>query len=96
MQTTPVQPNPLKVMKSYDFLRYISEYTREHGIPPAIRDIMEAPYIHVASTSTVNFHLKKLEAHGLLLRTPRISRGLRLTPKGREVLKLHNPKHMKI
>jgi repressor LexA len=57
----------------YDFL---SEYVRERGYPPTVREIGEA--VGLASPSTVHAHLANLERAGLLKRDPTKPRALEL------------------
>jgi repressor LexA len=61
----------------FDFL---SEYVRERGYPPTVREIGEA--VGLASPSTVHAHLANLERAGLLKRDPTKPRALELV--GRE------------
>jgi repressor LexA len=57
----------------FDFIR---AYAREHGYPPAVRDIGRA--VGLASPSTVHGHLAKLERAGLVRRDPTKPRALEL------------------
>jgi len=57
----------------FDFVR---GYAREHGYPPAVRDIGRA--LGLASPSTVHAHLAKLERAGLVRRDPTKPRALEL------------------
>ena len=57
----------------FDFVR---GYAREHGYPPAVRDIGRA--LGLASPSTVHGHLAKLERAGLVRRDPTKPRALEL------------------
>jgi repressor LexA len=57
----------------FDFIR---GYAREHGYPPAVRDIGRA--LGLASPSTVHAHLAKLERAGLVRRDPTKPRALEL------------------
>ena len=50
-----------KQQQIYD---YILAYTEEHGYPPSDREIGE--YVGLKSPSTVHFHLKGLQAAGLI------------------------------
>ncbi len=61
----------------FDFIR---GYARDHGYPPAVRDIGRA--LGLASPSTVHAHLANLERAGLLRRDPTKPRALELV--GRE------------
>jgi repressor LexA len=57
----------------FDFIR---GYVRDHGYPPAVRDIGRA--LGLASPSTVHAHLSKLERAGLVRRDPTKPRALEL------------------
>ena len=50
-----------KQQQIYD---YIISFTDEHGYPPSVREIGE--YVGLKSPSTVHFHLKGLQASGLI------------------------------
>ena len=50
-----------KQQRIYD---YIVEFTAEHGYPPSVREIAAA--VGLKSPSTVHFHLKALEAAGVI------------------------------
>jgi repressor LexA len=64
----------------FDFL---SEYVRERGYPPTVREIGEA--VGLASPSTVHAHLANLERAGLLKRDPTKPRALELIGRERAV-----------
>lgn len=55
-----------------------------HGYPPTIRELMVA--LGIRSTNGVNDHVDRLVAKGLLAVAYPTARGMRLTPKGEEVL----------
>jgi repressor LexA len=59
-------------------LSYIQAYVAERGFPPTIREIGEA--VDIKSTSVVEYHLKKMTQLGMLERSQRVSRGLRVGP----------------
>jgi repressor LexA len=63
----------------FDFL---SEYVRERGYPPTVREIGEA--VGLASPSTVHAHLANLERAGLLKRDPTKPRALELVGRDRD------------
>ena len=50
-----------KQQQIYD---YIISFSTEHGFPPSVREI--GAYVGLKSPSTVHFHLKGLEAAGLI------------------------------
>jgi len=56
--------------------QFIKEFMQEKGYPPTIREIKDG--LEFSSTSVVDYNLKALEAHGLIDRSRRISRGIRL------------------
>jgi repressor LexA len=57
-------------------LEYVVAFMREHGYPPTYDEIREA--VGLSSKSHVDYYLQALEADGLIERTPRTPRGLRL------------------
>ena len=57
-------------------LRFMTEYVRDNGFPPSIREIGEE--CRIGSTSVVNYNLNRLVDAGFLERTGRVSRGLRV------------------
>ncbi|CAA9514625.1 MAG: SOS-response repressor and protease LexA [uncultured Solirubrobacterales bacterium] len=59
-----------------EVFEFIRSYARDHGYPPAVRDIGRA--LGLASPSTVHGHLAKLERAGLLRRDPTKPRALEL------------------
>jgi repressor LexA len=62
---------------------FVSEYVRERGYPPTVREIGEA--VGLASPSTVHAHLANLERAGLLKRDPTKPRALELIGRERAV-----------
>ena len=60
---------------------YLSEYVRERGYPPTVREIGEA--VGLASPSTVHAHLANLERAGVLKRDPTKPRALELVGRDR-------------
>ncbi len=57
-------------------LRIIRNYLEDYGYPPTIREIGDA--VGISSTSVVSYNLKRLEEMGYIIRSPDVSRGLRL------------------
>lgn len=57
-------------------LEFLKDYIDENGYPPTVREIGEA--ISVKSTSLVSYYLDRLVEHGLIVREPSVSRGIRL------------------
>jgi repressor LexA len=64
-----------------EIVDYLSEYVRERGYPPTVREIGEA--VGLASPSTVHAHLANLERAGLLRRDPTKPRALELIGRDR-------------
>ena len=69
--------------RQQNILSYIWEYIRHVGRPPTIREIGKA--VKISSTSVVNYNLTKLTEKGFLDRDAEVSRGIRLTEKGRSL-----------
>lgn len=59
---------------------------RELGSAPTMREIGDDEAVRISSTSVVNYHLLKLEQHGLIGRSEYTPRGLHVTARAREVL----------
>ncbi|MDE2775148.1 MAG: transcriptional repressor LexA [Chloroflexota bacterium] len=57
-------------------LRFMHDYTRDRGFPPSIREIGEE--CDIGSTSVVNYNLNKLVDAGYIVRSGKVSRGLRI------------------
>jgi repressor LexA len=57
-------------------LRFMHDYTQERGFPPSIREIGEE--CDIGSTSVVNYNLNKLVDAGYIVRSGKVSRGLRI------------------
>lgn len=57
-------------------LRFMHNYTRDRGFPPSIREIGEE--CDIGSTSVVNYNLNKLVDAGYIVRSGKVSRGLRI------------------
>ncbi|MCS6910909.1 MAG: transcriptional repressor LexA [Anaerolineales bacterium] len=62
--------------RQQEILKFISRFSEEHQYPPTIREIGEA--VGISSTSVVNYNLDKLAEAGYIVRTKRMSRGVRL------------------
>lgn len=58
-----------------DILESIHRFTEEHGYPPSVREIGEL--VGLSSSSTVQAHLKTLEALGLITRDPSKPRAIK-------------------
>jgi len=57
-----------------DICDYISQFMRDHGYPPTVRDIQNE--LSIKSTSTVHAYLKRLEDSGRITRTNGKSRSV--------------------
>ncbi len=68
-------PAPL-TPKQAEIYQFILRYTKDHGYPPAVREIGAA--VHLKSPSTVHFHMKKLEAEGYIQKTDGKTRAITL------------------
>ncbi len=66
-------------------LEFLVRYQEEHGRPPSIREICTE--VGISSTSVVNYDLNQLEQGGYLVRDERVSRGVRLTEKVKQVVR---------
>ncbi len=72
MNETQLKPGSTS-MRVYD---YIVSYGEKHGFPPSVREI--ASTIKLKSTSTVFYHISKLENAGLLKRDPYKNRAIEI------------------
>jgi repressor LexA len=57
-------------------MRFMHDYVKERGFPPSIREIGEE--CGIGSTSVVNYNLNKLVDAGYIVRSGKVSRGLRI------------------
>ena len=62
--------------KQQRVLEYIRSFTREHGYPPAVRDICQG--LGLKSTSTAHGYLERLEKNGYIRRDPSKTRAIEL------------------
>lgn len=62
--------------RQQNMLRFMHAYTQERGFPPSIREIGEE--CDIGSTSVVNYNLNKLVDAGYIVRSGKVSRGLRI------------------
>lgn len=62
--------------KQAEIYQFILQYTKEHGYPPAVREIGAA--VNLKSPSTVHFHMKKLEAEGYIQKADGKTRAITL------------------
>jgi SOS-response transcriptional repressor LexA len=65
-------------------LRIIAARTLASGYPPSLRELCDL--VGIASTNGVSDHCTALERKGMLTVTPRVSRGMVLTPAGHAYL----------
>jgi SOS-response transcriptional repressor LexA len=68
--------------RHYEVLEAIREFKSRRGYSPSMRDLMFMT--DITSLSTVSYYLGRLEAEGLIRRTPNISRSIEIV--GRNVL----------
>lgn len=68
------------------FLHFIADFSKKEKRPPALRDFVRSRKLKVKSVSTVNYYLETMEQEGFIKRTPKVSRGLRLTAKGQKAI----------
>ena len=61
-------------------LHAVRSYMDEHGWAPSSRDLSRMTGLAV---SNVHYHLEGLAHEGYIVRAPAISRGIRVTEKGR-------------
>lgn len=64
-----------KQQRIYD---YIVSFSEEHGYPPSVREIGQ--YVGLKSPSTVHFHLKGLEAAGMITKAEGKTRAITVSP----------------
>lgn len=72
--------------KHIRILEFLAKYQGENDRPPSIREI--CAQVKISSTSVVNYDLDQLERRGFIIRDDRVSRGLRLTDKIKEVVQM--------
>jgi len=63
-----------KIDKKEELLNFIKSYVDENGYPPTVREMCRA--IKVNSTSTIAYHLSKLEDIGSIKKNPNKNRAL--------------------
>ena len=69
---------------SSQVLKAIARYFINHGYYPSIRELVEMT--ELSSTSTVNYHLRKLEGEGMIRREANRARAYSLTEKAMLIL----------
>lgn len=75
-----------KQQQIYD---YIVSFQKEHGYPPSVREIGE--HVGLKSPSTVHFHLKGLEASGLITKAEGKTRAITVSGGVDHVTELEPP-----
>jgi len=70
--------------KQTQVLEFLAKHQDKFNRPPSIREICDE--VGISSTSVANYYLDQLEERGYLERDQRVSRGLRLTEKVKEIL----------
>lgn len=58
--------NKSRIDKQNEVYNFIKLQIKEKGYPPSVREICKA--VGLSSTSSVHFHLKRLEKEGLIKR----------------------------
>ena len=66
----------MKINKEEQLVQYISDFTKQNGYAPSVREMRDK--MNFASTSTVAYYLAKCEQKGLLKRTKGKNRALEL------------------
>lgn len=66
--------------KDYQILKFIQNQLAERGFPPTVREICEE--VGLTSTATVHNRLKKLEAHGMIVKEGAKNRSIRVVTDG--------------
>ena len=66
-------------------LRYISDYSREYGYPPTVREIGKE--VGISSTSMVDYNLRIIEQKGYIRRDQRTSRGIEIVEQSERHLR---------
>ena len=74
--------------KQTQVLEFLAEHQDKYNRPPSIREICDD--VGISSTSVANYYLDQLEERGYIERDQRVSRGLRLTEKVKELLNFGN------
>ena len=82
--------------KDYKILDFITEYSREKGYPPTVREICDA--VGLSSTATVHTRLNKLVKAGKLIKDTSKNRSLRVVEmeSGSEPEKVVSDKYLEI
>lgn len=70
--------------RQVEVLRYVDEYQRQNGYAVSVREVGER--FQIGSPNGVMAHIRALTKKGLIERKPNLSRTMRLTAMGHEVL----------
>ena len=62
--------------KQQELIKYIYDFTREHGYTPSVREMCDR--MHFASTSTIFYYLQKCEDQGIIRRAKGKNRAIEL------------------
>ncbi len=65
-----------KIDKKDELLNFIKQYVDDNGYPPTVREMCRA--VKVNSTSTIAYHLAKLEDEGSIKKNPNKNRALEI------------------
>lgn len=68
-----------KLDKQQQLLEFIKKYVDDNGYPPTVREMCRA--VKVNSTSTIAYHLSKLEEDGFIRKNPNKNRALEVISK---------------
>ena len=68
-----------KLDKQQQLLEFIKKYVDDNGYPPTVREMCRA--VKVNSTSTIAYHLSKLEEDGFIRKNPNKNRALEVVSK---------------
>lgn len=75
-----------KIDKKEELLNFIKSYVDENGYPPTVREMCRA--IKVNSTSTIAYHLSKLEDSGNIKKNPNKNRALEVVDNDDKFVKV--------
>lgn len=81
--------NATLTSRQREILLVIHEEVSAHGFPPSVREIAQCA--HLASPSTVKYHLDALERAGYLQRVPGLPRTLELSAAAKQELGVNAP-----
>lgn len=73
----PVKPFS-KPEKLIELANWITDYAIQNGYPPTIQEMVDAGF--ASSTSVIRYYFDRMTEENMLKITPRISRGIVVTP----------------